>query len=70
MDKIKASTFANLAYYSRFKPPSRLVTFAAPTSTLTNFPALVKSNSTFHIGTNTGYDVHFQDLTGNELYFA
>lgn len=69
MDKIKASQFADLAYYSRFKPPSRLVTFAAPASTLTNFPALVKSNSTFHIGTSTGYDVHFQDLSGNELYF-
>lgn len=69
MDKIKASTLADLAYYSRFKPPSRLVTFAAPASTLTNFPALVKSNSTFHIGTSTGYDVHFQDLSGNELYF-
>lgn len=69
MDKIKASTLADLAYYSRFKPPSRLITFAAPASTLTNFPALVKSNSTFHIGTSTGYDVHFQDLSGNELYY-
>lgn len=69
MDKIKASTLADLAYYSRFKPPSRLVTFAAPASTLTNFPALVKSNSTFHIGTSTGYDVHFQDLAGNELAY-
>ena len=67
MDKIKASSFADLAYYSRFKPPSRLVTFAAPASTLTNFPALVKCNSTFNIGTSTGYDVHFQDLSGNEL---
>ena len=69
MDKIKASSFADLAYYSRFKPPSRLVTFAAPASTLTNFPALVKSNSTFNIGTVTGYDVHFQDLSGNELAY-
>ena len=69
MDKIKASQFADLAYYSRFRPPSRLITFAAPTTTLTNFPALVKSNSTFHIGTSTGYDVHFQDLSGNELYY-
>lgn len=69
MDKIKASQFADLAYYCRFKPPSRLITFAAPASTLTNFPALVKSNSTFHIGTSTGYDVHFQDLAGNELYY-
>lgn len=69
MDKIKASTFADLAYYSRFKPPVRTITFAAPTATLTNFPCLVKSNSTFHIGTSTGYDVHFQDLAGNELYF-
>lgn len=69
MDKIKASTLADLAYYSRFKPPSRLITFAAPASTLTNFPALVKCNSTFNIGTSTGYDVHFQDLAGNELYF-
>lgn len=69
MDKIKASTLADLAYYSRFKPPSRTITFAAPASTLTNFPALVKCNSTFHIGTQTGYDVHFQDLSGNELYY-
>lgn len=69
MDKIKASTLADLAYYSRFKPPSRLVTFAAPSSTLTNFPALVKCNSTFHIGTSTGYDVHFQDMSGNELAY-
>lgn len=69
MDKIKASTLADLAYYSRFRPPSRLITFAAPGTTLTNFPALVKSNSTFHIGTSTGYDVHFQDLAGNELYY-
>lgn len=69
MDKIKASQFADLAYYCRFVPPSRTVTFAAPTSTLTNFPALVKCNSTFNIGTSTGYDVHFQDLFGNELPF-
>ena len=69
MDKIKASQFADLAYYSRFVPTSRTVTFAAPSSTLTNFPALVKCNSTFHIGTQTGYDVHFQDLSGNELYY-
>lgn len=67
MDKIKASQFADLAYYSRFVPPSRTVTFAAPASTLTDFPALVKCNSTFNIGTQTGYDVHFQDLSGNEL---
>ncbi len=69
MDKIKASQFADLAYYSRFAPPSRIVTFAAPASTLTNFPVLVKCNSTFNIGTSTGYDVHFQDLSGNELAF-
>ena len=69
MDKIKASQFADLAYYSRFVPPSRLVTFAAPASTLTNYPALVKCNSTFNIGTSTGYDVHFQDLSGNELSY-
>lgn len=69
MDKIKACQFANLAYYSRYKPPVRTITFAAPSTTLTNFPALVKCNSTFHIGTSTGYDVHFQDLAGNELYF-
>ena len=69
MDKIKASTLANLAYYSRFKPPVRIITFAAPSETLTNFPCLVKCNSTFNIGTSTGYDVHFQDLSGNELYF-
>lgn len=69
MDKIKASQFADLAYYSRFVPPSRTITFAAPASTLTNFPALVKSNSTFNIATQTGYDVHFQDLSGNELAY-
>lgn len=69
MDRIKASQFADLAYYSRFVPPSRTVTFAAPASTLTNFPALVKCNSTFNIGTSTGYDVHFQDLSGNELAY-
>ena len=69
MDKIKACQLADLVYYARWRPLSRLVTFAAPASTLTNFPALVKSNSTFHIGTSTGYDVHFQDLAGNELYF-
>lgn len=69
MDKIKASQFADLAYYSRFVPPSRTITFAAPASTLTNFPALVKCNSTFNIGTSTGYDVHFQDLSGNELAY-
>lgn len=69
MDKIKASQFADLAYYCRFKPSIRTITFAAPTTTLTNFPALVKCNSTFNIGTSTGYDVHFQDLSGNELYF-
>lgn len=69
MDKIKASQFADLAYYCRFVPPSRTITFAAPASTLTNFPALVKSNSTFNIGTSTGYDVHFQDLSGNELAY-
>ena len=69
MDKIKASQFADLAYYCRFKPSIRTITFTAPASTLTNFPALVKCNSTFNIGTSTGYDVHFQDLSGNELYF-
>ena len=69
MDKIKAAQFADLAYYSRFVPPSRMITFAAPASTLTNFPALVKCNSTFNIGTSTGYDVHFQDLSGNELAY-
>lgn len=69
MDKIKASQFADLAYYSRFVPPSRTITFAAPASTLTNFPALVKCNSTFNIGTSTGYDVHFQELSGNELAY-
>lgn len=69
MDKIKAAQFADLAYYSRFTPPVRTITFAAPSETLTNFPCLVKCNSTFHIGTSTGYDVHFQDLSGNELAY-
>lgn len=69
IDKVKVSDIANQTYMSRYKPPVRLITFAAPSATLTNFPALVKSNATFNIGTSTGYDVHFQDMAGNELAY-
>lgn len=69
VDRIKAGNLATAAYVTRTVPVSRIVTFAAPASTLTNFPVLVKSNSTFNIATSTGYDVHFQDMSGNELSY-
>lgn len=69
IDKVKVSDIANQTYMSRYKPPCRIITFAAPSATLTNFPVLVKSNATFNIGTSTGYDVHFQDMSGNELAY-
>lgn len=69
MDKVKANTFMNLSYWARKSPVFRKVKLAAPTDTLTNFPVLIKANPTFNIGTSTGYDVHFQDMSGNELAF-
>lgn len=69
MDKVKANTFMNLSYWARKSPVFRKVKLAAPTDTLTNFPVLIKANPTFNIGTSTGYDVHFQDISGNELAF-
>lgn len=69
IDRLKVNSFNNAAYATRVVPISRTVTFAAPSETLTNFPVLVKSNATFGIATGTGYDVHFEDMSGNELYY-
>jgi len=66
-DALKSPLLAYAVYNARFVPPSRWVTFSAPSSTLTNFPALVKARNYTNIA--NGYDVHFQDANGNELTF-
>lgn len=66
-DALKSPLLAYAVYNARFVPPSRWVTFSAPSSTLTNFPALVKARNYTNIA--NGYDVHFQDANGNELAF-
>lgn len=69
VDRVKAGSLVGAAYVTRVVPITRTITFATPSETLTNFPVLVKANATFGIATSTGYDVHFQDMSGNELYF-
>lgn len=66
-DALKSPLQGFLGYYSRFVPPARWITFSGVPSTLTNFPVLVKANGWQNIA--NGYDVHFQDSSGNELSF-
>lgn len=66
-DALKSPLQGFLGYYSRFVPPARWITFTGVPSTLTNFPVLVKAVGWENIA--NGYDVHFQDSSGNELSF-
>lgn len=66
-DALKSPLLAYAVHNARFVPPFRWVTFSPPSSTLTNFPVLVKARNYTNIA--NGYDVHFQDANGNELAF-